>query len=212
MKLKKLLFGGLLFTAFSLTALQSNAQAGRFGVNAGVNFSNITGKDADNVMGNGSLKTGFQAGITYDIGIADDFVIQPGLSFVQNGAKYKYEGTLEEMVGNPSIHLNYLQLPVTFQYQPELGNGHLLLGVGPYVGMGVGKVKYASDNGDSKLDWDQARYKKFDAGGKLLAGYQLSNGLSLNLNANLGLVKLRDIDNPPTINNTSFGVTVGYKF
>jgi hypothetical protein len=210
MKLKKLLFGGLLFTAFSLTALQSNAQAGRFGVNAGVNFSNITGKDADNAFGKGSLKTGFQAGITYDIGIADDFVIQPGLSYVQNGAKY--DGAFEELAGNPKVHLNYLQLPVTFQYQPELGNGHLLLGVGPYVGMGIGQVKYASDNADLKRDWDDAKLRKFDAGGKLLAGYQLSNGLSLNLNANLGLVKLADVDNPPTTNNTSFGVTVGYKF
>ncbi|MCH5688284.1 PorT family protein [Niabella sp. W65] len=191
----------MLFTAFSLTALQSNAQAGRFGVNAGVNFSNITGKDASDAY---KLKTGFQAGVTYDIGIADDFVIQPGLSYVQNGAKI--DGF------DAKVQLNYLQLPVTFQYQPELGTGHLLLGVGPYIGMGIGKVKYANDNGSLKGDWDDAGYRKFDAGGKLLAGYQLSNGLSLNLNANLGLVKLSDADNPPTTNNTSFGVTLGYKF
>jgi hypothetical protein len=201
MKLKKLLFGGLLFTAFSLTALQSNAQAGRFGVNAGVNFSNITGKDASDAY---KLKTGFQAGVTYDIGIADDFVIQPGLSYVQNGAKI--DGF------DAKVQLNYLQLPVTFQYQPELGTGHLLLGVGPYIGMGIGQVKGTGGDLTLKRDWDEAGLKKIDAGGKLLAGYQLSNGLSLNLNANLGLVKLSDADNPPTTNNTSFGVTLGYKF
>lgn len=201
MKLKKLLFGGLLFTAFSLAALQSNAQAGRFGVNAGVNFSNITGKDASDAY---KLKTGFQAGVTYDIGIADDFVIQPGLSYVQNGAKI--DGF------DAKVQLNYLQLPVTFQYQPELGTGHLLLGVGPYIGMGIGQVKGTGGDLTLKRDWDEAGLKKIDAGGKLLAGYQLSNGLSLNLNANLGLVKLSDVDNPPTTNNTSFGVTVGYKF
>ncbi|MCH5720690.1 outer membrane beta-barrel protein [Niabella hibiscisoli] len=201
MKLKKLLFGGLLFTAFSLTALQSNAQAGRFGINAGANFSNITGKDAPDAY---KLKTGFQAGVTYDIGIADDFVIQPGLSYVQNGAKI--DGF------DAKVQLNYLQLPVTFQYQPELGSGHLLLGVGPYVGMGIGQVKGTGGDLTLKRDWDEAGLKKIDAGGKLLAGYQLSNGLSLNLNANLGLLKLYDVDNPPTVNNTSFGVTVGYKF
>lgn len=202
MKMKQLLFGGLLFAAFSFSTMDSNAQSGRFGVNAGVNFANITGKDAPD---NGKLKTGFQAGVTYDIGIADDFVIQPGLSYVQNGAKY--DGLV-----NSKVHLNYLQLPITFQYQPELGNGNLLLGVGPYVGMGVGQIK--GDVGDASLkrDWDEAGFKKLDAGGKLLAGYQLSNGLSLNLNANLGLVKLPDNDDPATINNTSFGVTVGYKF
>lgn len=201
MKLKKLLFGGLLFTAFSLTALQSSAQAGRFGVNAGVNFSNITGKDASDAY---KLKTGFQAGVTYDIGIADDFVIQPGLSYVQNGAKL--DGF------DAKTDLNYIQLPVTFQYQPELGTGNLLLGVGPYVGMGIGKVKGTGGDLTLKRDWDEAGLKKIDAGGKFLVGYQMQNGLSLNLNANLGLLKLADMSNPPTTNNTSFGVTVGYKF
>ncbi|WP_346238880.1 porin family protein [Niabella insulamsoli] len=210
MKVKQLLFGGLLFAASNLMISEANAQAGRFGVNAGVNFSNITGKDAENEFGKGSLKTGFQAGITYDIGIADDFVVQPGLSYVQNGAAY--DGAFEDIAGNPKIHLNYIQLPVTFQYQPELGTGHLLLGVGPYIGMGVGQVKVSGDDGDVKWDWDEANIKKIDAGGKLLAGYQLSNGLSLNLNANLGLVKLPDNDDPATLNNTSFGFTLGYKF
>ena len=206
MKVKQLLFGGLLFAAFSTVAIQSKAQTG-LGVNAGVNFSNITGKDASDDY---ELKTGFQAGITYDIGIADEFVIQPGLSYVQNGTKIG--GTIGDAADNPKLHLNYLQLPVTFQYQPELGTGKLLLGVGPYVGLGIGKIKGGNDDFSGKVDWDEANIKKFDAGGKLLVGYQLSNGLNLNLNANLGLVKLSDTDNPPTTNNTSFGVTVGYKF
>ena len=204
MKMKQLLFGGLLFTAFGVATLQSNAQTG-LGINAGVNFSNITGKDAaDN-----KIKTGLQAGITYDIGIADDFVIQPGLSYVENGAKY--DGSFASLTGNPKLHLNYLQLPITFQYQPELGTGKLLLGVGPYFGMGIGQVKVSNDNGSIKSNWDDLNLKKFDAGGKLLVGYQLHNGISLNLNANLGMIKLDDSKNPSKINNTSFGITVGYK-
>ena len=204
--MKKLLLGGLLMAGLGLVTTQSYAQAGRFGVNAGVNFANITGKDAPS---NNSLKTGFQAGITYDIGIADDFVIQPGLSYVQNGAKY--DGTFFSET-DPKVYLNYLQLPITFQYQPELGSGNLILGVGPYVGMGIGDIKMEAGSGSINASWEDATIKKIDAGGKLLAGYQMGNGLSLNLNANLGLIKMTDIDNPPTINNTSFGVTLGYKF
>jgi hypothetical protein len=203
MKLKQLLFGGLLFATFSVAALQANAQAGRFGINAGVNFANINGKDAEGTK----LKTGFQAGVTYDIGLADEFVLQPGISYVQNGSKVKGDEFDERW------DLNYIQVPVTFQYQPAVGTGNLLLGVGPYVGFGVGKVKGSlfDDKVSSKSDWDDAGLKKVDAGGKLLVGYQLGMGLSFNLNANLGLANLSD-DKDAKFHNTSFGVTVGYKF
>jgi len=201
MQLKQLLFGGLLLATFSVAAVPANAQAGRFGINAGVNFANINGKDVEGTK----LKTGFQAGVTYDIGLADEFVLQPGVSYVQNGTKLD--------AFNSKLHLNYIQVPVTFQYQPALGTGNLLLGVGPYVGFGVGKVKGSlfDDKVSSKSDWDDAGLKKVDAGGKLLVGYQLGMGLSFNLNANLGLANLSD-DKDAKFHNTSFGVTVGYKF
>jgi len=201
MKLKQLLFGGLLFATFSVAALQANAQAGRFGINAGVNFANINGKDAEGTK----LKTGFQAGVTYDIGLADEFVLQPGVSYVQNGTKIKDD----EAEGRRD--LNYIQVPVTFQYQPVVGTGNLLLGVGPYVGFGVGKVKgIVSEGGKDSHTWDEMKFNKVDAGGKLLVGYQLGMGLSFNLNANLGMTKLPKDDNKA--HTTSFGVTVGYKF
>lgn len=205
MKLKQLLFGGLLFATFSVAALQANAQAGRFGVFAGSNFASIKGKDATKTK----LKTGFQAGVTYDIGLADEFVLQPGVSYVQNGTKIKDD----EAEGR--WDLNYIQVPVTFQYQPAVGTGNLLLGVGPYVGFGVGKIKIKEyvegDNNKASKDWKDMDLKKFDAGGKLLVGYQLGMGLSFNLNANLGLANLSD-NKDKKFHNTSFGVTVGYKF
>src|SRR5690606_39998286 len=46
--------------------------------------------------------------------------------YVQNGTQY--DGTFLGKA-DPKVYLNYLQLPVTFQYQPELGTGRLLLGV-----------------------------------------------------------------------------------
>jgi len=201
MKLKQLLFGGLFLATFSVAAVPANAQAGRFGINAGVNFANINGKDAEGTK----LKTGFQAGVTYDIGLSDEFVLQPGVSYVQNGTKLD--------AFNSKLHLNYIQVPVTFQYQPALGTGNLLLGVGPYVGFGVGKVKGSlfDDKVSSKSDWDDAGLKKVDAGGKLLVGYQLGMGLSFNLNANLGMARLAK-NKDDKIHNTSFGITLGYKF
>ncbi|WP_409965480.1 hypothetical protein PIECOFPK_01468 [Mycovorax composti] len=205
MQLKQLLFGGLLLATFSVAAVPANAQAGRFGINAGVNFANINGKDAEGTK----LKTGFQAGVTYDIGLSDEFVLQPGISYVQNGSKVKGDEF------DARWDLNYIQVPVTFQYQPAVGTGNLLLGVGPYVGFGVGKIKTKAyvegANNKASMDWKDMDFKKFDAGGKLLVGYQLGMGLSFNLNANLGLANLSD-NKDEKLHNTSFGVTVGYKF
>lgn len=215
MQLKQLLFGGLFFAAFSVGAVPSHAQAGRLGVNAGLNLANISGKDAPS---NRKLKAGFQAGVTYDIGLAEDFVLQPGLSYVQNGGAFsadEYWG----VAGDTKLHLNYVQLPITFQYQPVVGNGNLLLGVGPYVGLGVGKIKVegsaAGVDVSAKVHWDDIgdgeKVRKFDAGGKFLVGYQLPMGLSFNVNANFGMIKL-DPDYESKVYNTAFGLTVGYKF
>ncbi|MFT4092259.1 MAG: porin family protein [Niabella sp.] len=206
MKTKQILAAALLAGMFTATGLTSHAQKG-LGINAGVNFANITGKDVDD---DAKIKTGFQAGITYDIGLADEFVIQPGISYVQNGTKGG--GWIEDVGNNPKLHLDYIQVPVTFQYQPEVGTGKVLLGVGPYIGFGVGQVKLSNDDGSLKYDWDDVDLKKVDAGGKLLVGYQFGNGLSANLSANMGMVKLADTDDPARAYNTSFGITLGYKF
>ncbi|WP_409965481.1 hypothetical protein PIECOFPK_01469 [Mycovorax composti] len=209
MQLKQLLFGGLFFAAFSVAAVPSHAQAGRLGLNAGVNFATIAGKDAEDMK----LRTGFQAGVTYDFNLGNYLVLQPGVLYVQNGATSKV-GVIENM------QLNYVQVPVTFQFQPTLGNGNLLLGVGPYIGLGVGKVKMGGTIGgvdwSTKYHWDDIfeegeELRKFDAGGKLLVGYQLGMGLSFNLNFNRGLVKLNP-NSESKFYNTAFGLTVGYKF
>ena len=40
------------------------------------------------------------------------------------------------------IKISYLEMPLNFLYKPLLGTGHLLLGFGPYVALGIGgKVK-----------------------------------------------------------------------
>jgi hypothetical protein len=123
------------------------------------------------------------------------------------------------------VKLSYVEVPVNFIYKPLLGTGNLLLGFGPYVGFGIdGKVKNtAGAETDIEFDKDYTsanegtQFKKIDAGANLLAGYEFNNKVSLQLNAQLGLMDI-DKENPFKTNdqtrwrNTGFGLSLGYRF
>jgi hypothetical protein len=186
-----------------------------FGIRAGVNFQNINGKDgAGNDLKN-DLLTGINAGINAEIPLSSGFYLQPGALYSTKGAKWSD--------GN-KVKLSYIEVPVNFVYKPGLGSGNMLLGFGPYVGFGInGKVE--SSNGSSEevtfsKDYDATsggpQFKRFDAGGNLLAGYEFANNVSFQLNAQLGLADI----NPKTtasndktkLKNTGFGLSLGYRF
>lgn len=231
---KKLLF------AFMLTGIScvSFAQV-QFGLRAGVNFSNATAKDANGNKMPTNLLTGFHLGVTADLPVGDEFAVQPALLF--NTMGYQYKETNSGVAVTVNQHPYYLELPVYFLYKPELGNGHLLLGVGPYVGYGIsGKWKVKGTDGNttvsrtgnlefknnisstdsSYLNFNDLKTipygKAFDLGGALLAGYEFSNRFSVQLNGQLGLLNIATmVDDRKTgevLKNMQFGLSVGYKF
>jgi Outer membrane protein beta-barrel domain len=186
-----------------------------FGIRAGVNFQNINGKDAAGNSLKNDLLTGFNAGINAEVPLSSGFYLQPGALYSAKGAKW---------ANGSKVKLSYIEVPVNFVYKPVLGSGNMLLGFGPYVGFGInGKVE--SPNGSSEdvkftKDYDATsaapQFKRFDAGGNLLAGYEFANNVSFQLNAQLGLADI----NPKTtaandktkLNNTGFGLSLGYRF
>lgn len=215
-----------LIAACMLTGLLSQAQSKKaatggssFGIRAGVNFQNLNGEFLGTDMDN-KIKTGFNIGVNAEIPLADEFYLQPGLLFTTKGADLDDNN-------NGKFNISYLELPVTFLYKPLLGTGHLLLGVGPYAGYAIGgKIK--RDNGDIDLEFNSKltsaeaiRYfytiRRFDFGGNLLFGYEFSNRLSAQLNAQLGLANISpktdglNTDDNHT-KNTGFGVSLGYRF
>jgi hypothetical protein len=196
-----------------------------FGIRAGVNFQNYNGKDEKGDKLKNDLITGFHAGVNVEFPVAPDFVLQPGLLFTVKGTK------TTEAVGTGKIHVNYLELPVNFIYKPGFGNGRLLLGLGPYIAYGIGgKAKLTGSGSDieqdvkfeNKLSASQVAdnefyVRPFDAGANLLAGYELGSGISLQLNAQLGLLKINpgyegDSNDETSVKNTGFGISVGYRF
>lgn len=219
---------GSAFLLATLSFAQGDEGGTSFGIRAGVNFQNINGKDfADNKLEN-NLATRFHVGVQADIPIAPEFYFQPGLLFVTKGAKS--EDIILEQTIKSDINIAYIELPLNFLYKPMLGNGHLLLGVGPYVAYGVGgKAKYegggVSDTQDVKFDKDVTLLQSagdfyvrpFDAGANLFVGYQFANNLFFQLNTQLGLLDINpnysDVpDDKTSYKNTGFGLSLGYSF
>jgi hypothetical protein len=213
--------------ALSLTALVFTSQAQEsttFGLRAGVGLNNLVGKDpmGDDLEDN-KLKFGFHIGVNAEIPIAPEFYIQPGLLFAQKGGKDASDNDNEE-----TYNLSYLEVPINFVYKPTLGTGKLILGVGPYVGFGIGgkikpeegddvDVKFKSDLDASDLTANTAWFKRLDFGGNLLAGYEFTNKFSVQLNAQLGMANLipkveGEKPEEAKLKNIGFGVSFGYRF
>ena len=195
----------VVITTLFTTAILAQSKT-TFGIRAGVNFQNLNGKDEAGDKFDYKLKTGFNAGVNAEIPVGIDFYLQPGLLFSTKGAKAN--------VGDGKINLSYLELPVNFVYKPELGEGRMVLGFGPYAAYAIGGKTKDPDSdiefGDQPDEW-----KRFDAGANLLAGYEFSNKLSFQLNAGLGLIRLNnraDDDTKSSLKNTGFGVSLGYRF
>ncbi|QEC40426.1 porin family protein [Pseudobacter ginsenosidimutans] len=187
-----------------------------FGVRAGVNFTNLNGEIGGNDL-DLKMKAGFHVGVNAEIPLADEFFIQPGVLFSTKGAK------ADE--GDGKINISYAEVPVNFLYKPEVGTGRLLLGVGPYLGIAVGG-KFKGDGDDMDIEFtndveNENEYlysmKRLDFGGNLLFGYEFTNKFSVQLNAQLGMANLspkfqgEKLDDTK-MKNTSFGVSVGYRF
>jgi len=191
-----------------------------FGVQAAFNLQNLTGKDVDGDELDYSLAPAFNAGINAIIPVAPDFYFHPGLYFAKKGAK---ETSTSETT---NMNVYYIELPLNFLYRGQLGNGYVLLGFGPYVAYGIkGNLKSGSLEEDiefrNEIEEDETSdnlfMKAFDAGAGVFAGYETALGLYLQLNTQLGLVKVNSKDNrlpesEASVKNVGFGLAAGYRF
>lgn len=192
---------------------QVNAQT-TFGLRAGVNFQNITGDNAAGGNLEYKLKTGFNVGLNAEIPVAPDYFIQPGVLLTTKGAN----------TDPGKISLSYIDIPVNFIYKPVLGSGKMLLGFGPYVGFGIGGKTEDGSGNEYDIEFENENtvpnnrvFKRMDAGANFLAGYEFSNKLSFQLNAQLGLAKINPEfttfpNDEANYKNTGFGLSLGYRF
>lgn len=201
---------------FLFTAISVFSQG--LGIQAGVNFQNLNGKDATGDKLENKLNIGFHGGLNYQIPVAPEFYFQPGVLFTTKGAKSED--------GEIKTSISYIEVPLNVVYKGLLGSGHVLLGFGPYLAYGIGG-KMAADDDDVKIKFknevtlaeimENPYLKALDAGGNIFFGYELENGLFCTFNAQLGMLSINpkfegEDDSDATIKNTGFGLSLGFRF
>lgn len=204
-----------------------------FGVLAGMNLQNFNGTDFWGEKLDNKIALGYHLGLNAMIPIAPDFFFQPGLLFSAKGARKKIIELPIKADDNSvmtNIRLSYLEVPLNLLFRPQLGDGHILLGFGPYMAYGItGKVKTkgGSLTNEMKVKFKNsvmlndpstyAYYRTLDAGANIFAGYELYSGIFIQLNVQLGLLKVNPsyelLSNDKTsYKNTGFGLSAGYRF
>lgn len=213
----------LMFSALLTILAIQQAKAQGLGIRGGVNFQNVTGKNA---LG-GDLENDPIA--AYHFGLIGEATIAPAFLF-QTGLLYSVKGTKSDnILGTFTQRVSYLDIPLHIVFKPAVGNGRVILGFGPYLGVGLnGKVKAEIGGKESDIDidfekkidgTDEDRYyiRRFDAGGDLFFGYEFSGGLSLQLNTQLGMLKINPedeqvVEDDTKWNNIGFGLSAMYRF
>jgi len=227
MKSKLLFFIVLLLFSGSMVIAQ-NAGKMSFGVLGGVNLQNLNGKDSNGNKLENDMILGYHAGINAQIPIAPEFYFQPGLMFATKGAKKTYDVLGTAFTSTTSI--SYIELPLNLVYKAALGNGYFMLGFGPYVGYGIlgkvvtkgGSIDLTSDAKFQNVvevgdDPTIPYFKALDFGGNIFAGYEMSSGLFIQLDTQLGFYNINPenkyiTDDQSSLKNTGFGLSIGYRF
>ena len=222
----------LLLLVIASTFSITNAQT-RFGIKAGVSFSNVTDKAANGAKANTQSLPGLLLGLTADVHLAGNLYVQPALLYSRKGFKQENGGF--GSATNFRVKADYIELPVNFLYKPKLGTGCLLLGAGPYIAYGTGG-NWTSDNdliigdivskgsgnvafrndGSVRNDSEYTYGRPLDYGLNGTLGYEFRERFSLQLTGTVGLANLVPNFNGyqpgGSLRNRGMGIAIGYKF
>lgn len=218
MKKSFLTFLGLV--AISTTAVAQ--QEVKFGPKAGVNFANITGKDAED----NKMLIGFHVGAFAEIKFNEKFAIQPEILYSAQGAKQEGSQTIAGVTSSyeATAKTSYINVPIMAKYYVAPS---FAVELGPYVGFLMSSDLESKSTVGSVTSEDETDMKDFtnsiDFGLGAGVSYNLDNGFFIGARYNLGLTKLGK-DSSQTVGgmeistealdtkNAVIQVGVGYKF
>ena len=142
-------------------------RAGDFGVVGGAGFTSIKDVGFD-------MATGYHAGITYKFNLPLGFAIQPSLLYNMKASQVD-----DALSGNArfDFKMGYVELPVSFQWGPDLLLFRPFLDVSPYVGYALNNEFRASAGSSERLSVDFAN--KWDGVNRIEYGVGLGGGLEI---------------------------------
>jgi len=175
--------------------LQVNAQSNndtssklKFGVKAGVNLANASGNGINFLFGrdeSSENRLGLTIGGLVEYQLSEKISLQGELAYAQQGFKKNYsDDDYKE-----TFALNYLNVPVMAKYYIA---DELSFEVGSQFGFLLAAKYNENDDGDKYEEDVKEFFKSTDFGIIFGLGYQLENGLGLNLRYNLGLSNIFD--------------------
>ena len=141
-----------------LCAVQSSAQ--KYGVVGGATFSSIHGLE-------NSSKTGWNVGGTVQFKLPLGFSVQPSLVYNCKAAE------LSSGVGSAGLKVDYLELPVSFQWGPDLLIFRPFIDVSPYIGYALASKATIETIVSAPLKWDSSSIQRFECGLGLGGGIEV---------------------------------------
>jgi hypothetical protein len=132
-----------------LCAVQSSAQ--KYGVVGGATFSSIHGLE-------NSSKTGWNVGGTVQFKLPLGFSVQPSLVYNCKAAE------LSSGVGSAGLKVDYIELPVSFQWGPDLILFRPFLDVTPFAGYGLNNKSWSQAFEDIRDSWNDVNRWEYGVG------------------------------------------------
>lgn len=185
----------ILFVLMAATVVAAQAQ--RFGLRAGANYSGIAGDNVDNL----DRIYGFHAGVTSQFYVSEDsfLTVHPEILYSQKGAEYEDSGF--------ELKLGYIDVPVL----ARINAGPLYFEGGPQLSVRV-KHETNSDEDDPIHFYNPDELLR-RAGFGYVAGVGLAAtrlGLSVGVRYNGEISNINNNDDIPNIRSNVFMLTVSY--
>lgn len=198
--MKRLFFA---ITVIAFSAGTAQAQTTTFGLKAGMTDANMkfSGSGVNISL---TSKIGFYAGAFADIGVSENFSVQPELFYSALGAKQKgSSGAPDE-----TLNLGYINLPVLAKYK----NDGFFAFLGPQIGY---LLSEKSKSGSSSTN-DKSQFNSTDFSGVIGAGYTLTSGLGFDARYQLGFSNIAKQSTTEgssvTVKNNAFMIGIHYVF
>ena len=210
-----------------ILALSSFAQSVKFGIETGLNLSNLVETESG-MSSSGSTLKGYRMGVFADVGLGD-WSLKPGLIYSTKGGRNDVAGTIANngssytYTGTEQLTFNYVEVPVNLLYHFPVVIGKIFLGGGPYVAIGTSGTDALSttaiNNGVTAFNSTSTQvtfgsavgdFKKIDYGINLTGGLSLKSGLLFGVGYSTGLANLAN--DGSTLRNNVISFSVGFTF